>query len=597
MLTPITGIVGKKVFEKVALDVYKFLGEKAKGSIQKWRADKGISELYSQISSIRLVKTLWQVDKPVDLAEFYCYPRVRFSVKRRKEIRDLNDLNRSKGGVLIQGIAGQGKSTFLRYLCAREMQKGEKLPVFLELRKINEDQTLFDHIKVWLEVLGIELDESSMKEIGRSGKLIFFLDGFDEVREDLRLKLITEIEYLISLCKKSVVIVSSRPDNGIDVSPSLDVVQLENLHGDEYEDVVRRLAVKSRDAEHLISQVNSHGSNIKDLLITPLFVTLLLITYKSFQELPDELADFYDALFQVLLKRHDGTKPGFKRERHCSINDKQYRFAFDSFCYESKRSRIQSFSDTEVYNFAKVALNKRKFDADPEGFLNDIIKVTCLLVRDGGEYRFIHKSVQEYFAASFLSSRPENVIRKFYESLIENSRFKYWEQEFKFLEEIDRFRYIKFFRLPMLRRNLGLSEGDTLKIPRITLKRTVEILGGVNIVVFQGSRNNRVSLIDSGALPFDLFPFRELLDLDYSTVSYVKSGVKVAAKNGSRMKDARIMTLGTVIRRGELREETKAIVAKVLQKIFDEALGHEKWLEEAQEEDLTLDFPELSHED
>ena len=45
-------------------------------------------------------------------------------------------------------------------------------------------------------------------------------------------------------------------------------------------------------------------------------------------------------------------------------------------------------------------MENEKLIASPQEYLDDIVKITCLIIRDGEEYRFIHKTVQEYYTSS-----------------------------------------------------------------------------------------------------------------------------------------------------------------------------------------------------
>ena len=598
-LEPFGALAAKEVIGNITDDIYDTLKEKCSGTLKKWKREQVINELYRHVESVRKVKTLWQVDKPVDISEFYCFPHVVLPNNKRRKIACVGDVTASSN-ILIQGIAGQGKSILLRYLCAIEMQKGRQLPVFIELRKVSEKTTTFDLIYEWFAILGLELDERAINELGKLDKLAFFLDGFDEVKDDLKSRTIQEIEYLSQVTKPSKVIVSSRHDSGIEVSSFFDVVQLDNLRAEEYQVVINQLSNSPEDAELLINQIEAKGREIQELLITPLLVTLLLITYKSFQEIPDELTDFYDALFQVLLKRHDGTKPGYKRERYCAINDKQHRDLFDSFCFESKKTGHASFDYTEVYTLAEKTFKKVHLELDPTTFLEDIVKVTCLLVRDGEEYRYIHKSVQEFFAASYVSKRPEEIIKRFYTALLDKDIFQNWDQELRFLQEIDTFRYAKYFRIPLLRKILGLSREEKLRKPRATLVKAAEYFGGVNLALISVSGKTRLSpsVIGPRSLPFQFMPFRRLMEIDYSVIEkresekIATSEKKHKGKSNRAYKIAEISILAE-LKNGNFRSEFLSMTNDVMKDCFDEAKQLERWIMDEMENKLDLNDLEI----
>lgn len=246
--------------------------------------------------------------------------------------------------------------------------------------------------------------------------------------------------------------------------------------------MIRKLSDDSSFATNLIRQVESNKSKIADLLCTPLLVTLLVMSYKSFQELPEQLSEFYESIFQVLLQRHDGVKPGFKRLRRCPLNDFQYRIVFERLCFDSEFHAASLFTDDDIHKLAALAIERTHFNCDPDKYLEDIIKVTCLILKDGGQYRFIHRSVQEYYAAAFIRHASEPAAMKFYGQMIAYGPYSLLQQELHFLAEIDEYRYNKFFYLPYLCDILCCSPSafpDT--VPLANENYVAKILGSASI--------------------------------------------------------------------------------------------------------------------
>jgi hypothetical protein len=270
---------------------------------------------------------------------------------------------------------------------------------------------------------------------------------------------LVEIEDFVGEYENSRLIITSRPGIGISSSPAFEVVRLSDLEGEEYISVINVTSADAEQSEELIKKIKTNNGGIKGLLLTPLLVTLLVIQYKSFEELPEQLSDFYDSLFQTLLKRHDGTKPGYNRKRKCKMNDIQYRQVFEVFCLLAKNETYRKFKHVDAYRIAVESLGDRKIKCDGEAFLSDIVGVTCLLVRDGEEYRFIHKSVQEYYSASCIKNKPDVIIKNAYERLFSGGVGRF-HQELVFLEEIDSYRYRKFGLLPFLYKTFGRGDID-----------------------------------------------------------------------------------------------------------------------------------------
>jgi len=454
-------------FSNVVDDLYNFLKSKAKYTLNKRNVIHKLPTLFSRMQNVRFIKTLWQFDTAVDVESFYCdshviTPQTKGGKGRRRRIDKVSDFGKVRN-ILIKGIAGQGKSLFLRHLCIKEFEAGERIPVFIELRRILKNETLLHHISLYLDVLDLSIDANLFKVLLQSGKFIFFLDGFDEIQEEHKQRILNELEYLSSYSGNSPFIITTRPNTSIEMSPSFLVFVLDDLKGREYQTVIKKLASSRNYANTLIKAISANKDEVLPLLSNPLLITLLIISYKSYPKLPDKLSDFYDSIFLVLLRRHDGTKPGFIRPRGCTINDTQYREIFDTLCFEANKLHRPFFDHRVMYELIKKSIERMDLTEDADGYLKDIIDVTCLILHEGNEYRFIHKSVQEYYAASFIKSRPDNLSRNFYNACMSDfSTSARWKQELGFLSETDTYRYYKYYLLPLCRRWLNVDNDNDL---------------------------------------------------------------------------------------------------------------------------------------
>lgn len=481
-----TGIL--KIFSNVIDDIYDYAKDKLKREFNKELIKKRIPKLIEdEINHVRYIKTLWQVDRAVNIDDFYCdshllSPSNHKKSSKRYLMRSTSDLG-TGNNIVIRGIAGQGKSILLRYLCTREFEAGNRIPIFIELRRIQSDETLLDHFSKFFEILNLPIDQDLFKVMSKSGKFIFFLDAFDEIDGSQKQKILNELDHLVATSPNCQFIVTSRPNSAIEMSPFFDVWTLDNLLGNEYKNVIGKLADSPKDAETIIQKIEAHKSGVSDLLCTPLLVTLLIISYKSYQKIPEQLSDFYESIFYVLLQRHDGTKPGFIRPRRCSINDNQYREIFDALCYETKKTKKSSFNNQEMYKLVNRAIKISNLNEDPDKYLKDIITVTCLILFEGNEYRFIHRSVQEYYASTFIKNRPESTVIRFYDACIDYSVWRDWDSELTFLSETDKYRYNKFFILSLCRKWIAVDTDDELLVgcPPMTIQRAKNIIGPIDI--------------------------------------------------------------------------------------------------------------------
>jgi hypothetical protein len=112
---------------------------------------------------------------------------------------------------------------------------------------------------------------------------------------------------------------------------------------------------------------------------------------------------------------------------------------------------------------ATWALSGFVADANGEDFLNDVSDISSLVIEDGGDWSFIHGSVQEYYAAAFMMAGSDDELKGYASKLrgIPNDTAR--EQVFRFAQELEERRFIEHVELPFYRELLmPLRDGDDL---------------------------------------------------------------------------------------------------------------------------------------
>ncbi len=306
------------------------------------------------------------------------------------------------------------------------------------------------HIAKCFTDFDLDYDEEAFCFLYGRGKLCLLLDGFDEVDDACKASLIWDLESLSRRFPLLKIIVTARPESDICNSASFEVVRLAELRGSDYAQVIRNLLPNNDPlGDELLRAIKQHKNNIARLLTTPLLVTLLTITYKAHEKLPDQLSEFYDSVFTTLIWQHDKLKPGFRRPRKSGItSDSDFRRIFEALSFYIKRVSKTSYDEEVIQECATKAIAIAKMDTKPDLFLADVVAITCLIVRDSTEYRFIHRSIQEFFAACYIAKRPEKSSIALYDYLYSRAHYYRFYGELNFLQSIDRFRYIQFYAIP-----------------------------------------------------------------------------------------------------------------------------------------------------
>ena len=421
----------------------------AKSTFKRWQAQSVLEQVYKHSKRLRSVKTIWQVEKELDLVKFYYPSKIKSSTEAARVVNRIKDFS-FDGNLVVRGTVGQGKSTFMRYLAARELEIGERIPVLVELRRIKSTESVLGAVLEEMKNFGLEGADSAIFDyLAKASRLVLLLDGFDEIAEEQASSIVEELENISIRSPTLRMIVSSRPENAIERSPHFRVFDLAPLGPGEYASVVERITHNPKLAEAIVSGVSKAHDSIGRLLTTPLMVSLLVVHFRVGQGVPENRVAFYEPLFMLLLQRHDSAKAGYRRQRRSTLSDSQLLTFFNCLCFITRRDGVSVLRESALNGAAASALKWLKLDEAPDGAVDDIRRITCLILRDGlDEYRFLHKSVQEFHAASFVRDQPDSLASDFYSAM--QRRWSEWEQELQFLRIIHQDRYDRYFAIPML---------------------------------------------------------------------------------------------------------------------------------------------------
>lgn len=210
-----------------------------------------------------------------------------------------------------------------------------------------------------------------------------------------------------------------------------------------------KIGTPQETKERLLISIEKSNAQIKSLLSTPLMLTLLVLTCGQKQDLPDTLPEFYDSLFNLLSSMHDGTKPGFARQKATNLSNSDLEALFRAFSYASKEIIGKtSLNHTQFDNALTAALKITDLKCTNEGFKTDVTETICLMVKDGVDTTFTHKSIQEYYTASFIHRiEDDNIAKEVFKS-IDGDNLYSWINELRFLEDFQNLAYENSIGIP-----------------------------------------------------------------------------------------------------------------------------------------------------
>ena len=326
-----------------------------------------------------------------------------------KKITDVFERNDK---VIITGIGGMGKSMHMKNFCTDTIESAYKIPVFIQLRWFNNrnigEKPFEELIYERLIDFGFKLEEKYFLYSLQGGKYVFLLDGFDEISKDRKAQIAVRIQAFTQRYSGNSFIISSRTTDDICGLNEYSVYSLCNMDMKQASHLIMKLEfpmdVKKRFIDKLVEDLYE---KYRDFVSVPLLLSILFITYIGNTTIPDTLCEFFDLAFDTMLYRHDNLKAGFERPLSSGLSKADFEKVFMQFCFRTYFNDSYSFSETSLIDNIHAVSYVITKPFDEHAYKNDLVDILCMLIRDGFEYAFIHRSFQEYFAAVCVSDMIE----------------------------------------------------------------------------------------------------------------------------------------------------------------------------------------------
>ncbi|WP_374415535.1 NACHT domain-containing NTPase [Klebsiella variicola] len=403
-----------------------------------------INYLEKHVSRVVSLRTIHSSEYDVQLKDMYHPLRIRGVIPNSSSqlVKDGFYIENEKITNII-GIAGQGKSTILRKIFVEQLFNGNKIPFFIELRKVS-DEGIRKSLQNILVNLSLKPSDIEVEELLASNKIILMLDGFDEINSERKNTILHEIVRL-NLTYNLQIITTTRPGTAICSEPSIVNFKVQLLVEDDILSIIEKLNSNndSIDIEQLpkIKETIRNNKNLVSVMTSPILVTLFHVCYPYMDIIPNNTVEFYSNLFMTLYLRHDKVK-NFDREKSSSLSHNDAYDCFCALCFYSIFKNSYDFTEQTLIEFTKASMQlKGKHDnCGPETLAVDFVDVTCLIQREGyNKYIFIHKSIQEYHAAEFIRNISSDKKTKFYNLIMEDikqNNYRY-HNTISFLQETD----------------------------------------------------------------------------------------------------------------------------------------------------------------
>jgi formylglycine-generating enzyme required for sulfatase activity/predicted MPP superfamily phosphohydrolase/energy-coupling factor transporter ATP-binding protein EcfA2 len=342
---------------------------------------------------------------------------------------DIEALVSRKKRILLKGGAGMGKTTLIKHLaytitantCHSSLKGYLPVMIFLkDLWLIYKEMKKEERIVVFDELMALYLEKSKCKLTWptvcaylENQKVLFLLDGLDEVPVNLRPDLVDIIAHFQFQHKENRFLITGRP-HGIAGRAikrfGNDLHEIEPLDDGKIKDFIKKwfraISGQARGlaevtAEGMISDIRQH-EHISAFTQNPLLLTAVCILYQDGKRIPEQRADLYNRIIENLVHRrfHDPAHQGKENE----ILEFLMALAFDT--QVKNRKTIDSGDALDILK-QNTPQTHNELDTHYKRRIMQLfneIEPGCGLFDclSSGEIQFTHLTFQEFLAAKYM---------------------------------------------------------------------------------------------------------------------------------------------------------------------------------------------------
>ncbi|MDY6970122.1 MAG: SUMF1/EgtB/PvdO family nonheme iron enzyme, partial [Spirochaetota bacterium] len=259
-------------------------------------------------------------------------------------------------------------------------------------------------------VINLELVEQYIE----AGKIIFLLDGLDEVLPEHRDVIVNAFANLRIKQNDNRVVFTSRP-HGIQGAAinrlSENHVKLLTLNMDQVKEFIGKwfmylysgsLGSGKKSADGMIGEITDHPA-VEKLIDNPLMLTAICILYYDDKELPGQRAELYKKFIDNLLyRRFDDPEIV-----HEYLKTLAFRMHAQTIRTADRDLAVGILKEVSKKNMEE---DEHEYDKRMQNTFDDIELKCGLLKFENGEYNFWHLTFQEFLTADYIVDNSSNYI-------------------------------------------------------------------------------------------------------------------------------------------------------------------------------------------
>lgn len=329
------------------------------------------------------------------------------------ELKDFPNSEMSQA--VINAGAGLGKTTLLKAISYKLSQDKIKLPAFISLSTLIDSSTVIDHLNTIINhTYHVGIDWNYMCSAGR---VAIFFDGLDELGNTERQNVLDKIIRHISRFPKTDFLLTVRDSSILTKNLDVKTLEIRRLSDEkivEFSKSYSQFGAKI-DGDKLLEHTK-HNTELMHLLRIPLFLSLVLATFKPNTSLPTSrteiLEKYLDILFLPDHKPSQGTN-----------NTPYLREVTEYLAYQGLAQEHIGFNEKEILRY----LRSLEYCDNPKEYLENLHKYG-ILSKVSSRWQFTYPTIQEYLASQYIVENKEEEIVNGFEKIISRP----WAQTIQF---------------------------------------------------------------------------------------------------------------------------------------------------------------------